>query len=130
MRREEQIGYLMKKCDEVARNMGEQIDEKRNMTNIKHVGCDAIKGGINVLTRLIKEMIRTLDAENSEENYVKGKFGCEKELIDMKVRSAFRLIKVTTSMMKCAHGRNHYGEREAMMKKDTINQEYLRYNEI
>ena len=44
----------MKKCDTVARNMREQIDEQRNITNIKCVGCHAIKSGNNVLTRSIK----------------------------------------------------------------------------
>ena len=33
-------------------------------------------------------------------------------------------------MMKCAHGNNHHDERDAIMNKDTTNQEWSRCNEI
>ena len=119
----------MKKCDKVARNEREQIEEQSNVTNIKCYTCYAIKIGNNVLSRSTKEMIRIIDVENAEENYAKVKFGHKTEFIDTKARSTFKLNKITTSMTKCAHGHNHYGDREVMTSKDIRNQECLRCNE-
>ena len=78
----------------------------------------------------MKEMIRTIDAENSEENYVKVKFGLESEFIDVKARSTFKLNKTTTSTTKRAHGHNQCGEREAMTNEAITNKECPRCDEI
>ena len=43
----------------------------------------------------------------------KEKIGYKTEFIDVKARSAFKINKITMSMPKCAHGHNHYGERDA-----------------
>ena len=120
----------MKQCDGVARKTREQIEEQSNMKNSKHYGCYSMKIECKVQERPKKEMTRTIDAKNSEENYAKAKFGCKIEFIDVKARSTFKINKITTSMMKCAHGNNHYGERDAIMNKDITNQECPRCNEI
>ena len=73
-------------------------------------------------------MIRIIDAENLEENYAKTKFGYKAELINVKERSSFKINKIATSMIKCAHGHNHYGERETLMNKHVTNQDCLRCN--
>ena len=78
----------------------------------------------------MKEVIRTTDAENSEENHAKEKFGHETEFVDAKARIAFKTIKMTTLITKRAHGHNHHGERDALMKKEITNQECPRCNEI
>ena len=66
------------------------------------------------------------DAENSEENCAKAKFGCKTELIDVKERSVLK--KITTAMIKCAHRYDLCGERDALMNKDVTNQECIRCN--
>ena len=52
-----------------------------------------------------------------KKKYAKVKFGCKTEFIDAKARSTLKIIKTTTSMIKCAHGNDHCGERDAMMNK-------------
>ena len=74
-------------------------------------------------------MIRIIDAENSEENHAKSKFGCKTESIYVKARSSFKINKTTTSMIKCAHACSHYGERNTIMNKDATHQECPRCNE-
>ena len=70
-----------------------------------------------------------IDVEKSEENCAEAKVGCKTEFIDVKARSAFKTKKTPLSMIKCAHGCNHYGERDAIMNKDITNQECPRCNE-
>ena len=86
----------MKKCDEVARKTREQIEEQSNMTNIKYYGCYPMKIGKKVQSTSTKEMTRMTDAENSEENCAKAKFGHKIEFIDVKARSAFKINKIKT----------------------------------
>ena len=60
----------------------------------------------------------------------KEKIGYKTEFIDVKARSAFKIKKITTSMIKCAHGHNHYGETHTLINKDVKNQECPTCNEI
>ena len=75
-------------------------------------------------------MIRAIDAENSEENYAKVKFGHKTELIDEKSRRKFKLNKIITSMIKCTHRYDHHGEREVMINEVINNQDCPRCDKI
>ena len=70
-----------------------------------------------------------INVENSEENCAKAKFGHKTESVDVKARSVFKINKITTPMIKCAHGRNHYGEIDRLTNDDVTNQECPRCDE-
>ena len=44
----------------------------------------------------------------------------ERMKMNIEARNAFRMGKVITSMIKCAHGFNHYGLREAMINNNIV----------
>ena len=71
-------------------------------------------------SRATQEVVRTIDAREKEEEHANKKYGHRKEFIDMEARNVFQTGKVTTSMIKCAHGFNHYGLREAMMNNNMV----------
>ena len=68
--------------------------------------------------------------QRMQKKICKRKIWTQNKIIDVKARSAFKINKITMSMMKCAHGCNHCGERYLMMNKDITNQECPRFNEI
>ena len=61
-----------------------------------------------------------IDAREKEDEHASDKCGYRKEFIDKEARNAFQTGKVMTSMIKCAHGFNHYGLREAMINNDMV----------
>ena len=63
----------------------------------------------------INEIIRIIDAKEDEDDYVKNKLGHIHDMIDIEARNAFKVGKVTTSMLKCVYGCNHYSQHDAMI---------------
>ena len=60
----------------------------------------------------INELIREVDTEKEEGNYVINKFKDRANLIDKKARINIKKIILSESVMKCYYGCNHYGERD------------------
>ena len=81
-------------------------------------------------SRSIKEVVRIIDTRENEEEYTKKKYGHRKEFIDIEARNLFKIGKVTTSMIKCAHRFNHYGLREAMINNNMVETAYPRCKKI
>ena len=93
------------------------------MTNIKYTGDYAIFQGNYILTRSIKEIIRTTDGRRSELKYIKREFGSNADFIDSYARNAFMSKQVTSSIIKCANAYNHYGVRNEIINKRMIGSE-------
>ena len=110
----------MRDCDRRARKTREEISKKTNENNIKFYGSYSVKRKGELQSRAIKEVIRIVDAREKEKEHALKKHGCKKEFVDMEARNDFKIGKVTTSMIKCAHGHNHYGLREAMINNNMV----------
>ena len=83
-----------------------------------------------VQLRSIKEAIRIIDVREEEKKYVKKKFRYKADFIDIEARNSFQKNKLTTSMIKCAYGYNHYSLRDAIINDNVVDVNYLRYNQI
>ena len=84
-------------------------------------------------TNSIKEAMRIEDAKNSLKEYLKDKFKHNMnhyQFIDLEARNAFKNKEVTASVIKCAHGFNHYGVRNAMINNNLTEKECPRCNAI
>jgi len=82
-----------------------------------------------VINRSIKEAVRIIDAKEREYNYAKEKLGYKVSFVDVWAREAFRSKAVTTSMIKCASGFNHYGLRNELINNKMIGSECPRCSE-
>ena len=70
--------------------------------------------------RSTNAVIRIADAEEEERKHVLRKHRHKEEFIDLDTRNAFSAKKVTTSVIKCANGFNHYGIRHAKINNNVI----------
>ena len=118
MFRQNLLQWMVCECDKRANEERETIERRNNVTNIRYEGSFAIKEKGNVKSRAIKDAIREIDAQKCERNYAKIKLKAHCDLHDIKARNAFVKSKITTSMIKYAHGINPYGMRMSMMNKD------------
>ena len=108
----------MKGCDEEARKIRENCITKERETNIKHVGKCSLEIRGKIVTNSVKEAIRIADANESLREHAKQKHEHDADFIDAKARETFSNKKVTASMIKCAHGYNHYRMRDAAINKN------------
>ena len=84
----------------------------------------------NMLSRSIQEIIRMLDAKKLEEKHGEKKLGYEHEHIDKEARNVFNSRNITTSIIKCAHGCNHFGLRDLMISNNMIETYCPRYQMV
>ena len=125
-----QLKHLIRQCDQRAKKKREGITNEMNITNVKYYGIYNIhKDGIPQM-RSIKEVIRIIDATQEERNHIRRKYGYKEEFIDIEARNAFIGNKVTTSMIKCANGFNHYGLRHAMINGNMVEANCPRCNQV
>lgn len=124
------LEHLIRMCDEKARVTREKCSDMGRETNIKYVGFWSmeIKGILS--TNSVKEAIRIVDAEKSLEDYVKVKYKYHHDFIDLEARRTFNSKEVTPSIIKCAHGFNHYGVRDALINKGLTEEECPRCNQV
>ena len=52
------------------------------------------------------------------------------DFINLEARNTFLIKEVTPSVIKCAHGFNHYELRDAMINNKMIGEEYPRCSEV
>ena len=58
--------------------------------------------------RAINEIMRTIDAEDSENKYIKKNYRYKYDFIDKKAQNAFKVRRVIISIIKCVYGYNYY----------------------
>ena len=55
-----------------------------------------------------------------EKQRTEKKHRCKADFIDVEARNTFQVNKVITSIIKCAHGCNHYGLRDALINNNVV----------
>jgi len=107
--------HLLRECDRRARSVRENLHMKEKVSNIKFYGNYCLRQEEQVQLKSINETIRIIDAKEDKEEYIRKKLGHIHDMIDIEARNAFKIGKVTPSMLKCVYGYNHYGQRDAMI---------------
>ena len=124
------LDHLLKLCDRKALEMRIKSEEQERTTNIKYVGYHAMEINDEISTNSVKEAIRNRDADIKLREYASEKFKHNIEFIDLEAREAFKSNEVTPSIIKCVHGYNQYGVRDAMINGRLTDMECPRCNEI
>ena len=106
------------------------MNDKENDTNVKHLGMHAFVKNGNMLSRSTQEMLRIIDAKKLEEKHGEKKLGYEHEHVYKEARNAFNPKNITTSIIKCAHGCNHFSLRDSMINNNIIDAYCLRYQMV
>ena len=88
-----------------------------------------MKDGI-VQMRSVKEMLRVIDSKEEERKQAKKKLEYKVNFVDLEARNSFRANNVTTSIIKCAYGFNHYGLRHSMINDNLIEENCPRCNQV
>ena len=52
-----------------------------------------------------------------EDQYCKRKFAEQNDLVDIEARNCFQIGQITSSVLKCAFGFNHYSTRDKNINK-------------
>ena len=117
------LKHLIKEYDKNAKKSRTLIHRSPGVHNIKFIGSFAITQKGVIVSRSIKEAIRIIDAKKSEMNYAKDRFGAKIEFVDVNAREAFKTKSISTSMLKCASGYNHYGVRHQMINNNMVGSE-------
>ena len=71
-----------------------------------------------------------MDAKEAEKEYGVEKLKYKYEFVDKEARNAFNPKKVTSSMIKCAYGYNHFGLRDSLINNNMIDAHCPRCQEI
>ena len=74
--------------------------------------------------------MRIIDAKESENKYGKKKLEYKYEFVDTEARNTFKSKNVTLSMIKYAHGFNHFRLRDSMINNNIIKEYYSRYDSM
>ena len=99
------------------------------MTNMKFEGRFIIKKDNIIKTGAVKQAIQEIDIQRYEKAYAKSRLRNNYDIFDIKARNAFTKTRVTTAMIKCAHGINPYGIRMDMINKKEYGNECPRCSE-
>ena len=103
---------LIKKCDMKSRDARVNIINFEKVTDVKWYGNYAPMHKGNVVSREVQETIRVIDGKIAEKQCGKKKIGLRCDFVDAEARNVFNSKVVTASMIKCAHGFNHFGLRD------------------
>ena len=114
------LQHLLKECDEEAKTLRKNVEEKALETNINFLCKCTVKVKGRIANGAIKEVVWKVDAIESKNECVKGKIGHNAEYVDVEARNAFPKNKITASIIKCANGYNQYGMRDEMMNKNRV----------
>lgn len=110
------LNKLIAKCSARAKQGRLKIWEKEAENNLKFYGNCAIVRNGKALNNSMCEICRAVDAPKEEVQYAVKKYGNNADFIDLEARNVFLIKKVTSSVIKCVHGFNHYGVRNALIK--------------
>ena len=120
----------MQQCNSKARKIREDAELEVDNSNIEFYDYYSLKKEGIVQMRLIKEVLRVIDAKEEEKRHAKKKYGYKEEFIDLEARNAFYANKIMTSMIKYANGYNHYELRYAMINNKLVKANCLCYNQV
>jgi len=118
--RQQPTKHLLRECDKRSKSVRENMHRKEQTTNIRFYGNYCIKQNNEVKLKSVNEILRIHDARESEQEYCRKKLGYKYDMIDLEARNTFKVGKVTTSMIKCVYGYNHYGQRDVMINDEMI----------
>ena len=124
------LKHLIRECDTNAKEERLNAMHRERDANVKYFGSYAIMKDRVVLSRSIQEIVRIIDSKKAEENYGREKLKYKYDFVDAEARNVFNSKKVTTSMMKCAHGFNHYGLRDSLINNNMIDDSCPRCQEV
>lgn len=79
------------------------------VTNVKHYGNHTLMHKGTIVSRVMQETIRVIDRKKADQQHGEQNEGCRYESVDAEARNVFNSKVVTPSMIKCAHGFNHFG---------------------
>ena len=65
-------------------------------------------------------MMGIIYSRESEKKYGTNKLGYKYNFADSEARNAFKIGEVTPSLIKCAHGFNHYSLRDSLINNNII----------
>ena len=97
---------------------------------MKFYGSHSITRKGELRSRVIKEVIRIIDAREKEEEHAKNKHRYRKDFIDMEAMNVFATGKALTSMKKCSRGFDHCGSREVMINNNMVEAAHLMCKEV
>ena len=66
----------------------------------------------------VKEIIRIIDAKDSERTYAQEKYVSKIDFINLEARNQFSGKSMTLSITKCTYRFNHYGVRDEIINKN------------
>ena len=110
--------------------MGRSDETNERESNIKYYGRYSLMKDSIVQMRYVKEILRVIDSKEEESKQAKKKLEYKLNFVDLEARNSFQANKVTTSVIKCAHGFNHYGLRHSMINEKLIEANCPRCNQI
>ena len=97
---------------------------------MKFTGYYLLKEKDLVRNNSVKEMIKIIDAKDSERKYAQKKYASKIDFIDLEARNLFLGKSATSSMIKYAYRLNHYSVRDKIINKKLVGSEYPRYSEV
>ena len=119
------LKHLIKKCNVMAKNYRTSICRQEGTHDMRFLGiCALIKNDV-VTNRSMKEATRVIDAKDVEYYYVKKKFRCKVNFVNVLAREAFQTKVVLASMIKCASGFNYY-----RVRSELINNRIVRMSKV
>jgi len=105
-------------CDRKAREIRENIEERREDYNIQYFRDNAMLFREEVIIQSTNEMIRIIVVIEEENRYLRETFPDKYEVIDIHARENIRGIRKIAAAFKCYYGINQYGERDRKINKD------------
>ena len=114
------LKHFIKQYDRRVKKKREEIELEMQNNNAKYCRLYVVKKSCIAQMRLIKEVIKIIDAKEEERKYMIQKYRYKEEFIGLEARNAFSGNKVTASIIKYANIFNHNGLRYAMINNKII----------
>ena len=124
------LKYLIKECGIKSRETAVNIRNFERANNMKYYGNYALMHKGNVVSRAVQETMQVIDGNRAEQEYGKKKIGCGCDFVDAEARNVFNSKVATPPMIKCAHGFNHFGLRDSMIKDNMVEAHCLRCERV
>jgi len=124
------LEHLISRCDKTAKSYHHTAYHQSQVSNIKFYGNQAITINNQLSTNSIKEAIRIVDGRQAENEYRIRKLKHLSDWVDGDAREAVPLNKISTSILKCVAGYNHYGLRNALINNNQTEESCPRCNEV
>jgi len=124
------LKYLIKECDLKSRYAREEVLRNESITNVKYYDCYDLMRKENIISRSIQEVTRIVDAKKAERQYGQKKLGYKYDFVDLEAQNASRSNDIIPSIVKYAHGFNHFGLRDSMINNNMIEAYCSRFHSL